>query len=109
MQPSSCDIFSGKSNYRFPNLHHKWEETIIPPNDEEQRKVRRTDAFLYRSGQDNVSHKRHGTGEHNVPSSITSAITVPRLEEHHEPPYHIGGNSQPLGIDGRKPKALDQL
>lgn len=44
-----------------------------------------------------------------MPSSITSAITVPRLEKYHEPSYYIGSNGQPLGIDRREPKALDQL
>jgi len=42
-------------------------------------------------------------------SSVLSVVAMPRLEYDHEPANDVWSNSEPLRIDGRESKVLNEL
>lgn len=42
-------------------------------------------------------------------SAVAGAVAVPRLQNDHEPPDGVGGNSEALGIDRCEAELIDEL
>lgn len=102
-----CKEIQKKLRDATPNVHDEGKQTIIPPNHQKKRKVRSADRFLNRCSQNDVSDKGHGTRPHDVIPSVFRLVTVPCLEEHHEPTDSVRSYCHSLSVDRRESEVAD--
>lgn len=91
------------------SLHDQREQAVISSNDQEKRKIGRTDTLLHRRCKNDIPDEGDRTRGHDVPASIVSAVAVPSLNEDHEPSHDVGRHSEALSVDRRETKAFDEL
>lgn len=93
----------------FTNLHYKWEQAVVSAYNQEKRKIRRPHTFLDASRKDDITNEWNSCGEHDMEASVAGTITIPCLENHHEPSNGVWSHCHPLSINGWKPKLIDEL